>query len=551
VAQTGRHAPGPSVPADTLRVTHREGEDAAVLHVLDADAVLRWAEQSVVVLAAHRCEVDRLNVFPVPDADTGSNLLATSTAALAALHAVPEPRTAATAAAGWAHGAVLGARGNSGLILAQVLVGFAETLADAGPCTGPVLATALARAAVLATAAVSEPAPGTVLTVLHRVASVAGSAAADLSDVTGAACAAAGTAVADTTGQLPELAAAGVVDAGARGLELVLAALHSVVADAPLPVPAAPAATLIPTPVAPIGYEVVYLLSDTDPPRVAVLRAALDSLGDSVVLAGDPSTTVTVHVHARDAGAALEAGLAAGRPHRITVEVLAAVPAVSVGGARRAVLSLVVGAATAALVAGEGSAVLRVDSAVGAAGAIRAAIAATGAERVTLLPNGAVDRDVVTEAVVAARGAGQRVTVVPTASAVQGLAALAVHDPAREDSDDVVAMAEAAAATRRGSVHVATGRGLTWVGQCEPGDVLALVDDDVALIESDQGAACERLLDRMLGGGGELVTVLTGVQAEPGLAERLEEHVRSEHRGVDVVVYPCDLADVVLVLGVE
>ncbi|UZJ25684.1 DAK2 domain-containing protein [Rhodococcus antarcticus] len=523
-----------------------------MLHVLDADAVLRWAEQSVVVLAAHRSEVDRLNVFPVPDADTGSNLLATSTAALAGLLQVPEPRTAATAAAGWAHGAVLGARGNSGLILAQVLVGIAETLADAGPCTGPVLAAALARADVLATAAVSEPAPGTVLTVLHLVASVAGSAAgADLAYVTRGACAAAGTAVADTTGQLPELAAAGVVDAGARGLELVLAALLSVVADAPLPVPADPATALRPTPVAAVGYEVVYLLSDTDPPRVAVLRAALDSLGDSVVLAGDPSTTVTVHVHARDAGAALEAGLAAGRPHRITVEVLAAVPAVTVGGARRAVLSLVVGAATAALVAGEGSAVLRVDSAVGALGAVRAAIAATGAERVTLLPNGAVDRDVVTEAVAAARDAGQRVTVVPTASAVQGLAALAVHDPTRDDSDDVVAMAEAAAATRRGSVHVATGRGLTWVGQCEPGDVLALVDDDVALIESDQGAACERLLDRMLGGGGELVTVLTGVQAEPGLAERLEEHVRSEHRGVDVVVYPCDLADVVLVLGVE
>ena len=525
-----------------------------MLHVLDADAVLRWAEQSVVVLTDHRAEVDRLNVFPVADSDTGSNLLATSTAALGALHQVPTPRTAATAAAGWAHGAVLGARGNSGLILAQVLVGIAETLADAGACTGPVLAAALDRADVLACAAVSEPAPGTALTVLRRVsAAVARRQPCGVVDVARTAHAAARSAVADTTAQLPELAAAGVVDAGGRGLELVLAALLTVVTGEPLPVPVGPEPAVRETATATVGYEVVYLLSETDPPRLDALRRTLGRLGDSVVVAGDPAGTVTVHVHARDAGAALEAGLAAGRPHRITVEVLTTAPAVAGTGTGRAVLSLVVGAATAALVAQEGSAVLRVDDGdpVRTAAAIRAALTATRAQRVTLLPNGAVGRDVLTEAVAAARHAGQQVTVVPTASPVQGLAALAVHDPAREDSDDVVAMAEAAAATRRGSVHVAAGRGLTWVGQCEPGDVLALVDDDVVLIETDQGAAVERLLDRMLGGGGELVTVLTGEQAEAGLAEQLTEHVRTEHRGVDVVVYPGDLVGVVLVLGVE
>ena len=531
-----------------------------MLHVLDADSVLRWAEQCVVVLTEHRTEVDRLNVFPVPDADTGSNLLATSTAALGALRQVPEPRTAASAAAGLAHGALLGARGNSGLILAQVLRGFAEEIAVADPCTGPVLVAALARAEVLATAAVSEPAPGTMLTVLRCVSAAVGKRPqAELVDVARTALATACTAVADTTDQLPVLAAAGVVDAGARGLELVLAALLSVVTGEPLPVPtdlAPPSGrepTTASTPVSAAGYEVLYLLSDTDPVRLDALRAALGLLGDSVVLAGDPAGTVAVHVHARDAGAALEAGVLAGRPHRITVEALSAVSAVGGSSTGRAVLSLVVGASTAALVTAEGAAVLRVDDAepAGTAAAIRTALAATQARRVTLLPNGAVDHDVLTEAVAAARHAGQQVTVVPTASPVQGLAALAVHDPAREDSDDVVAMAEAAAATRRGSVHVAAGRGLTWVGQCEPGDVLALVDDDVVLIDSDQAAAGERLLDRMLGGGGELVTVLIGEQAQAGLAEQLAEHVRTEHRGVDVVVYPGDLVGVVLVLGVE
>lgn len=525
-----------------------------MLQVLDADGVLRWAEQTVAVLASHRTELDRLNVFPVPDADTGSNLLATGAAGLQALRQVPEPRTAATAADGWARGAGLGARGNSGLILAQVLLGVAGALAGPGPCTGAVLTAALGRADVLATAAVSEPAPGTVLTVLRCVADAVGPVAeGTLADVARTALAAAGTAVAATTAQLPELVAAGVVDAGARGLELVLAALVTVVADEPLPVPVRSAEPAPAPQVGPVGYEVVYLLSGTDPVRLAELRAALGTLGDSVVVAGDPAGTVTVHVHSRDAGAALEAGLAAGRPHRITVEALTTVPAAPSPDGRRAVLSLVVGAATAALVAAEGGAVLRVDGTepARAAPAIRAALAGTGAERVTLLPNGTVPRDVLTEAVAAARHAGQQVTVVSTASAVQGLAALAVHDPAREDSDDVVAMAEAAAATRRGSVHVADGRGLTWVGQCQPGDVLALVEDDVVLIESDQTAAVDRLLDRMLGGGGELVTVLTGGQAEAGLAAQLAEHVRTEHRGVDVVVYPADLVGVVLVLGVE
>jgi len=526
-----------------------------VLQALDAAAVRRWAEQCLDLLAVHRAEIDAINVFPVADADTGTNLLATMTSAVEALRGAAGASSPASSVTALAGGALLGARGNSGLILSQVLRGFADAAGSRPSFTGEVLRHALSRGDELATAAVSTPVTGTVLTVLSAAAAAA-RACPDpaLPAVALAAAGASSRAVSETTGQLAELAAAGVVDAGGRGLELVLGALAAVVTEDPGPLtPLASArARQHPHPTG-HGYEVGFLLSDTDPARVQRLRAELERLGDSVVIGGDGARAdlVTVHVHARDAGAAVEAGIAAGRPHRIRVEALdVGSPTPPPQGPERALLSVVAAAANAELFRAEGSLVLRAAAGCDAA-AVRAGLVAAGAAHVTLLGNGVLAADVLAEAVAGARHAGQRVTVVPTASPVQGLAAIAVHDGTRDPEDDVVAMAEAAAATRRGSVHVAAERGLTWVGQCEPGDVLALVDDDVVLIESEQLAAGTRLLDRMLGAGGELVTVLTGSQAEPGLGELLVEHVATEHRGVELVVYPGWLAGVVLVLGVE
>lgn len=148
-------------------------------------------------------------------------------------------------------------------------------------------------------------------------------------------------------------------------------------------------------------------------------------------------------------------------------------------------------------------------------------------------------------------------TLLPTSSPVQGLAALAVHDPDRDSEDDTLAMAEAASATRRGAVRVATEQALTWVGRCEPGDVLGMLDDEVVLIargenEDDwQSDVVRGLLDRMLDAGGELVTVLTGMAMDDGLEEHMQEHVHAVHPGVELVVYPGGLPEDVLLLGVE
>ncbi|HZD15143.1 MAG TPA: DAK2 domain-containing protein, partial [Pseudonocardiaceae bacterium] len=204
-----------------------------MLQSLDGAAVRRWAVTCCDVLAAHRDEIDALNVFPVADQDTGSNLLATMRAGLDAVlrdHNADKGVPPGSTVAMLARGALMGARGNSGVILSQVLRGLAEPLIgpelDGRAWDGAALRKGLCRADELATAAVSEPVSGTVLTVLHAAARAAMAVQSDeFSAVASAATAAAAGALADTPRQLAALAVAGVVDAGGRGLILLLEAL--------------------------------------------------------------------------------------------------------------------------------------------------------------------------------------------------------------------------------------------------------------------------------------------------------------------------------------
>jgi uncharacterized protein len=168
-----------------------------------------------------------------------------------------------------------------------------------------------------------------------------------------------------------------------------------------------------------------------------------------------------------------------------------------------------------------------------------------------LLPDDAELAPVAESAVAAARRDGQEVLVLPTASVLQGLSALAVHDPDRRAGDDVVAMAEAAAGTRTGGLRVAESEALTWVGRCEPGEVLGITDGEVVLIAPDLAVGALWLAHRMLTAGGEIVTVLLGEGADPSLAEGLAADLRRTHPEVDVVVHRGGQTDYPLVLGVE
>lgn len=575
----------------------------------DPALLRRWIDAAAERLTAGRAEIDRINVFPVADHDTGSNLLLTARAAASAPldgDAAEDVRPVRAASA-LAAAAVRGARGNSGLILSQLFRGLAEELEAAAarrPNTpaGELLAGALRRAAALAAVAVSAPRPGTALTVLDAAAAAvaarvaAGTASgpasgplvpgatptrvadpADPADPADAghrtdagygttvalaeaarvAADAARAALARSTGRPPELVRAGVVDAGGLGLVVVLDALVAAAGGDPALPPSSqaagpgPASTVtadgelvpwVPQPV----YEVTYWLPAPDPAAVETLRARLAGLGDSVGLAGDGSGGVMVHVHTTEAGPAVEAGLAAGRPSGIRIEAL---PPAS-PSRDRAVLLMIESSGAGALARAAGGNVLVADPDP-TVDEVLAAIRATGAEHVVVLPCATHRRTVTETAAERVRFEGIDVVVVPAGSVLQGLAALAVHDPARRAPDDVVAMAEAAAATRTGGLAVAEAEALTWAGPCRPGEILGISDGEVVLIAPDLAVGALWLAHRMLTPGGELVTVLLGSAAPDELGERLAEDLRRTHPEVDVVVHRGEQGDYPLVLGVE
>jgi hypothetical protein len=180
-----------------------------------------------------------------------------------------------------------------------------------------------------------------------------------------------------------------------------------------------------------------------------------------------------------------------------------------------------------------------------------AALRTAGAAEVVLLPNDPNTLAVASAAAAAARAEGFHVAVVPTRSAVQGLAALAVADAERPFEDDVAAMAEAAGSTRFGEVTTAVREAATMAGICRPGDVLGLLEGDVVLLGSDLEAVALALVDRMLAGGGELVTVVTGADAPGGAGERLRSTVEHTHPAVEVVLYDGGQPHYPLLLGVE
>ncbi len=559
----------------------------AVLSRLDGESVARWASAARDALAAARDEIDELNVYPVPDGDTGTNMHLTLAAAVEALAEsslrggdteTPTPQRLVSALA---HGALMGARGNSGVILAQLLRGIADGLEGVeGALDGGQLAAALTSGAREAYAAVAEPVEGTMLTVARVAAETAESAASvasatdrgdagALAAVATAAAAGARAALARTPEQLEVLRRAGVVDAGGRGVCVLLDALASVVTGAetePVEVrvphdrpdepghrwPRSGLDVEDPDRHGPT-YEVMYLL-DAPAEAVPTLRETLGALGDSlVVVGGEP--TWNVHVHVDDVGAALEAGVEAGRPHRIRVthfrdaarELDGELPADS-----RGVVSVVAGEGLAALFETAGATVVRGGPGRRASTAeLLTGLRASRARDIVVLPNDADSLAVAEAAAAKARDEGLRVAVIPTRASVQALAALAVHDLERRFEDDVVAMTAAAGHCRHGGVTVAAREAVTMAGVCRPGDVLGIVDGDFAVIGDDLVTVARTVLDRMLGSGGELVTLVTGADLEPGLAEAVAAHAREGRPEVDTVQYDGGQPRYPLLIGVE
>nr|WP_197516240.1 DAK2 domain-containing protein [Mycobacterium sp. 1465703.0] len=560
---------------------------------MDAVTLRDWAHTAVSDLITHIDEINRLNVFPVADADTGANMLFTMRSALAEAKAGAGPEGGSTcvarAAAALSTGALNGARGNSGVILSQILRGVAEVTATAAAGAGGelphidvvVLGAALQRGVELVISSMGgEEVPGTIVSVL-RAAADAVQHSARAGDGLASAVIAAGdaavVALEKTPEQLDVLADAGAVDAGGRGLLVLLDALRSTIAgQAPARTVYEPSPRALQQEEAPAQrpapqFEVMYRLDGCEPAAADTLRDRLGELGDSVGIASAPSSaerTYSVHVHTDDAGAAVEAGLAAGRLSRIVISALSSgTPGLPAGGwtRERAVLAVVDGDGAADLFAGEGACVLQRDPAADdpvtniSAHQLMRAVVDTGAAQVMVLPNGYVAAEELVAGCTAAIGWGIDVVPIPTGSMVQGLAALAVHETGSQAVDDGYTMARAAGAARHGSVRIATESALTWAGRCRPGDGLGIAGDEVLIVAADAVGAAIGLLDLLLASGGDLVTVLLGAgfdtegpDANAGaVADILEEHMHDHHPGTELVTYRTGHHGDALLIGVE
>ena len=572
---------------------------------IDLAVVLRFVDIATDALAAAREEIDALNVYPVPDGDTGTNMYLTVSSARDAVSEVTRsrsstPSSSATAdqpdddcdtardaaLAAFARGALLGARGNSGVILSEMLGAVARRIAGAAPgeSSAITMAQGLRDATDASYRAVGTPVEGTILT----VARAASDAAMELApgegvrarDVFTAAAAAAREALARTPEQLEVLRHAGVVDAGGRGLSVILdAAETAMTGRRPLAVPSPLGHRSIPLPlprptVAQTGdltpegpsYEVMYLL-EADSGCIPALRERLAGLGDSLVVVGSDRLW-NVHVHVDDVGAAIECGIEAGRPYRVRVTHFAeqveqaeqaeqmaentdkSVREVPREG--RCVIAVAAGPGLTRLFEDAGAVVVAAGPGRRpSTGEILEAITRCGAREVVVLPN---DGDSVRVAQIAAGTAetdlGLRVAVIATQAQVQGLAAMAVHEPGRSFDQDVLEMTATARHARHGAVTVAAKQAMTMAGPCEPGDALGVIAGDFAVVGHDLYDVAVDVLGRMLGGGADLVTIVGGADAED-LAERAAAWVDQHHPHVDVVVYDGGQERYPLLLSVE
>ena len=443
---------------------------------LDAAAVRAWCRLSLRALGRAREEIDAINVYPVADGDTGTNLYLTVESAAQAVDAVFDAHATAAGGPGpsfaeafraLSHGALIGGRGNSGTILAQLLRGMNGSFtADGAPDRAGAddLRHALRAAAVSAYGAVARPVEGTMLTVAARAADTAADAEGGLDAVVLAAYEGARSALAATPGQLGALRRAGVVDAGGLGLVAVLGALAEAVTGEPpcprTPCPRtlrrcstartrpprgtptrgrAPGRTAPRTPRVPEedqvpaggpAFEVIFLLdADGDAP-VDRLRGRLDASATRSWSSAATACGTSMCTSTTSAPPSRPASRPAGRTGSGSPTSPTGTAARAASGRVRAVVAVVPGGGLASLCEQAGATVVAVrPGEPPAGGEIAAAIRRAHAREVVLLPNDTELRHAAGAAAEQARADGVRVALIPTRSAVQGLAALAVHEP--------------------------------------------------------------------------------------------------------------------------
>ena len=519
-------------------------------------------------------EVNALNVFPVPDGDTGTNMLATLKAAIAEGDA--SLATGVTAidevSAAVARGALLGARGNSGVLLSQILRGLPQAVRGRQRARATEIAQSLSIGVLHAYSAVATPTEGTILTVAREVAAAAmkeSEGASELRPFLESIAATARISVEKTPTLLAVLREAGVVDSGGAGLQLILEGIANVPSVAPsrgtveaerrssTSPSSKPAVVAAPVDAAPteFGYETVFILSSpTTPLDLAAIRAHLETIGESVLVAGD-EVTCKVHVHNLRPDEVLAYGISLGDVRAVTIENLDQQSAERATG-HAAFNQLADGPLTASLrpaaaSLGRGTSIVAVAAGAGlgdilrSAGAsqivhggqtenpsaaeIASAIAHAGTEFVVVLPN---NSNIVLAARQAADLSAANVVVIPTRNAAEGIAALLSWDPSLTLEELVPRMEAARAAARTFRVVEAVRDAVVRGVAVKAGQIMALdpVDGIIATGSSD----VESIVAALAGQSAELITLYVGADVSDEQAAEFVNAVRGAIAGVEV-----------------
>jgi uncharacterized protein len=504
-------------------------------------------------VTSHAPGLNRLNVYPVPDGDTGTNMARTLDAVVAELERTA-PRLEETCRA-ISHGSLMGARGNSGVILSQLLRGMVSVLVKAAEIDAPVMASAFREAATAAYAAVLKPVEGTILTVAREAGAAAeraASAGGSLLDVMEAASRAGREALERTPELLPVLKQAGVVDAGGAGFVLFLDAFLHVLDGRPLPEPPDLAGLAVhPVPaqerpaVADLRYEVMFLL-DLPDERMGEFKGAWAELGDSIVVVGGDGEW-SCHIHTDDIGGSIEAAiLVGGRPNRIQVTDLAeeaehdhqaridemvagrALPAVTTG-----VVAVASGPGLDDLFTRLGvQVVVRGGQTANPSTAeLLAAVEAVNAAAVVVLPN---NKNIVPVAEQVPALSTKQVVVLPTRSMPEGLAALVAYRAGEDVTTNAAAMRAAADLVEVGEVTLA----VRDVEGVRAGDWIGLLrDEGLVAAAPTLDEAATALLDTLVNHEHELLTVIEGVGSSDVTTKHLLDWVLLHRPGLEVDVH--------------
>ena len=534
------------------------------------------------LLVSHREMINGLNVYPVPDGDTGTNMSLTLESVCEELNGAVDIDSVCQAIS---HGSLMGARGNSGVIMSQILRGLADTLKGGGDEDGELWARAFSVAAEAAYGAVQRPVEGTILTVIREIGEAASAASgnpdADLVAVLEAARVQGHDALARTPEMLPVLKDAGVVDAGGQGLLLLLDALLHVVDGQPLPEPpdefvvvsmggpatSAPAANDGEKSIADLRYEVMFFLDCTDD-RIDDFRSAWAEIGDSIVVVGGDGLW-NCHIHTDEIGESIEAAIAVGRPHGIRVtdlleelehtETLVDPTAPDGGGGivvhsnektRCGVITVGVGEGVRAIFESLGSTamVLGGQTMNPPTELLLHAVNHVAADEVLLLPN---NKNIIAVAEQVDGLTDKTVRVVPTRSITEGFAALLEFDPQASAEGNLESMAGAIEHVVTGEVTVAVRSAASDAGPVEIGDYIGIGPGGIQSVAADVVNATTSLLDAMLDDDHEIITLICGEGASEAETAVIENWIEETHPEVDVEIHQGDQPLYPYYIGIE